>query len=341
MNRSARYGLRGVRVGEAKHPGPPRAHTSTDQPETGIVEALEFDLTNADSGDDAMQGTIVDGSDESSTESVVRRPRRRLCLTWHEETDLIWHRDARAAEGVVRNLASRIGAVPEGEIPAPVRRQRWSPLNVPLIWSAAGHDDSSPVLDWLAGSLTGAPRLAFHDGAIDAPDAVRNGWSALRTVFRMWSIHEREDLTGWLRRHRFPWHPTRKSHLSQGTGAHFDGGLQDRCKGCVVKGQLRGGCVARRQADGSSQGNPRRYRATASPGRAPGGTDESFGWCLGAVGFGRLPRFVPHQDPNVEELSTISAREVARESVLRSEREVQRQDGGRCTGRNTWLEVVR
>ena len=28
-------------------------------------------------------------------------------------------------------------------------------------------------------------------------------------------------------------------------------------------------------------------------------------------------------------------------SVFRFEREVQRQDGGRCTGRNTWLEVVR
>ena len=26
----------------------------------------------------------------------------------------------------------------------------------------------------------------------------------MRTVFKMWSIHEREDLTGWLRRHGFP-----------------------------------------------------------------------------------------------------------------------------------------
>ena len=51
MIRSAGYGLRGVRVGEAKHPGPPRVNTSTDQPETGVVEALEFDLTQADSSD--------------------------------------------------------------------------------------------------------------------------------------------------------------------------------------------------------------------------------------------------------------------------------------------------
>ena len=151
-------------------PRPPKSEHVDGSTRDGYCGSTEFDLTNSDSGDDAMQGTIVDGSDESSTESVVRRPRRRLSLTWHEETDLIWHRDARAVEGVVRNLASRIGAVLEGEIPAPVRRQRWSPLNVPLIWSAARHDDSSPVLDWLAGSLTGAPRLAFHDGATDAPD---------------------------------------------------------------------------------------------------------------------------------------------------------------------------
>ena len=48
MIRSARHGVRCVRVGEAKHPGPPRANTSTDQPETGVVEVLEFDLTQAD-----------------------------------------------------------------------------------------------------------------------------------------------------------------------------------------------------------------------------------------------------------------------------------------------------
>ena len=73
-------------------------------------------LTQADSTDDEMPGTIADGSDESSTESMVQRLRRRLSLIWHDEADVVWHRDAGAAEGVVRNLASRIGAVPEGEV---------------------------------------------------------------------------------------------------------------------------------------------------------------------------------------------------------------------------------
>ena len=277
MTISARYGLRGVRVGEAKHPGPPRVNTSTDQPETGVVEALEFDLTQADSTDDEMPGTIADGSDESSTGSMVQRPRRRLSLIWHEEAaDVVWHRDAGAAEGVVRNLASRIGAVPEGEVPAPVRRQRWSPLNVPLIWSSAGHDDSTPVLDRLAGSLTwctpvGIPRRD-HRRTRRSSQWVVGVEDSVQDV-----VHPRTRRShGMVEETWFPWHSTRKSHLSQGTGAHLDRGLQDRSKGCVVGGQLRGGCVARRPAGGSSQGNPRSCRTTASPDRSPGCTDESF-----------------------------------------------------------------
>ena len=39
----------------------------------------------------------------------------------------------------MRELAGRIGPIPEGgEVPAIVRRQRWSPINVPLMWAAAG-----------------------------------------------------------------------------------------------------------------------------------------------------------------------------------------------------------
>ena len=101
------------------------------------------------------------------------------------------------------------------------------------MWSAAGHDDSTPVLDWLGGSLNGAlvgiPRR-------DQRRTRRNGWSALRTVFRMWSVHEREDLTGWLRRHGFP--GTQKTHLRQGSGAHLHGGLPTQGLRCPVAWRL-------------------------------------------------------------------------------------------------------
>ena len=70
-----------------------------------------------------------------------------------------------------------------------VRRQRWFPLNVPLMWSAAGQEDSSLLLDWLVGRLVGSRQLAFHEGTINAEEAVLSGWLALRSVFKTWSIH--------------------------------------------------------------------------------------------------------------------------------------------------------
>ena len=49
--------------------------------------------------------------------------------------------EARVVEGLFRTLGGRIGAVPSGSpIPRVLRRQRWSPVNVPLVWAAAGVD---------------------------------------------------------------------------------------------------------------------------------------------------------------------------------------------------------
>jgi hypothetical protein len=59
-------------------------------------------------------------------------------------------RDVIAAAAVVHGLADRIGAVEEGgDVPRAVRRQRWSALNVPLMWAAASADLDVPVLRWL------------------------------------------------------------------------------------------------------------------------------------------------------------------------------------------------
>ena len=60
-------------------------------------------------------------------------------------------RDARAAENIVRELAGRIGAE-GGEVLAIVRCQRWSPINVHLMWAA----------QWLVRStLLRGPRNLF------------------------------------------------------------------------------------------------------------------------------------------------------------------------------------
>ena len=108
-------------------------------------------------------------------------------------------------EGLFHNLASRIGAVPEGSVvPGAVRQQLWSPANVPLMWAASGIADSTPALDWL---IETADRMSepieFNGGRVSARDALRTGWLSLREVFRGWGIGEPDQLTAWLRRQGF------------------------------------------------------------------------------------------------------------------------------------------
>ena len=40
--------------------------------------------------------------------------------------------------------------------------------------------------------------MSFHEGVLDADEAVRTGWRSLRDVFRLWNIFDRGDLTVWL-----------------------------------------------------------------------------------------------------------------------------------------------
>ena len=104
----------------------------------------------------------------------------------------------------MRDLASRIGPVPIGaEVPRAVRQQRWSPLNVPLMWGAAT-EDTNPVMEWLvATTIPIEVPLEFHEGGILPSEAVRVGWSSLREVMRGWGIQDREDLSIWLRNNGF------------------------------------------------------------------------------------------------------------------------------------------
>ena len=49
-----------------------------------------------------------------------------------------------------------IEAIPVGgELPRALRQQRWSPVNVPLLWAAARDDDTNPVLKWLGERAQG------------------------------------------------------------------------------------------------------------------------------------------------------------------------------------------
>ena len=90
---------------------------------------------------------LSEGGTESDTESIegenqqeaIRRP-TRLRLMWSPAVEevgagAIMNREARAAIHFVRSLARRIGVVQRGDpLPRALRQQRWSPLNVPLMW---------------------------------------------------------------------------------------------------------------------------------------------------------------------------------------------------------------
>ena len=126
----------------------------------------QFDLTEGDSDRSTIQ---EDGEDstESDTEScgVVGRPVRRLRLMWSQDQHELpssvdshdqrlarvrqqlkqdgvggqcqgMDREVRVAESLFGNLAQRVGAVPQGApVPPAIRRQRWSPVMVTLLWS--------------------------------------------------------------------------------------------------------------------------------------------------------------------------------------------------------------
>ena len=141
----------------------------------------------------------VSGSDTES--DVPIRRGIRLRMIWNEEL----HQEAHAAMALMQDLALRVGAIPIGDpMPLSLRRQRWSTLNVPLMWSAAGQEVSTPVLEWLVGAAGAITEpVQFHGGEIPASEAARVGWLSLRGVMRNWRIDTPPQLSTWLRSQGF------------------------------------------------------------------------------------------------------------------------------------------
>ena len=201
--------------------------------EATLLDSLEFDLAQVDIDEVVVGGqmqsvhsvchpnrfaalaeagpVVHEMSRGSDTESCVdeeqaqgqsRQGRRRLSLSWNPE---LLHRDARAAEHLLQQLAGRVGSVRQGsQVPRAGQQQRWSPFFVPLIWAASGPEDTTPMLELLMATLSVVTNfLEFHGGRVRPNVAAHTGWVALRNVFRSWSILEREDFTAWLRRQGF------------------------------------------------------------------------------------------------------------------------------------------
>ena len=132
------------------------------QPDTPSGNNRFFRLT-----DDSGQSDVDGEATLSDTESCeVPRRRQRLRLRWNPDPENRRDRDTWAAEHLIRQLAVRIGALQSGDpLPRVLHQQRWSPLNVPLMWGAAGVDPTTPVLEWLVESTSSITEsTSFHGG---------------------------------------------------------------------------------------------------------------------------------------------------------------------------------
>ena len=136
--------------------GPPEESTTS-----------QFDLTEGDSDRSNVQEDR-ENLTESDTEScgVVGRPVRRFPLMWRTSTsfrcqwtattnDLARVRQQFRLDGVrVRGAGSKLsvrefGPTPGCSCAAPaIRRQRWFPAMVSLLWSAAGADQKTPMVEF-------------------------------------------------------------------------------------------------------------------------------------------------------------------------------------------------
>ena len=73
------------------------------------------------------------------------------------------------------------------------------------VWAAAGHEFSSPVLDWLITEAHSVrDPVDFHEGSEEASTAVRHGRVALREAMRAWGIDDADGLSSWLGCQGFP-----------------------------------------------------------------------------------------------------------------------------------------
>ena len=111
------------------------------------------------SDDEMPRSTLSDTESCEVEESAAHR--RRFRLTWRQPP---LQGDVEAAAHLVERLARRDGpVVVGGPVPRAILQQKWSPINVPLIWGAAG-TETPPVFDWLMGEASRVPdQMQFHD----------------------------------------------------------------------------------------------------------------------------------------------------------------------------------
>ena len=90
-------------------------------------------------------------------------------------------------------------------MPRALRQKQWSPLNVPMMWEAAGDSPACPVVEWLHRvAVQIVDPVQFHEHNDTASLAVTLGWNALRGILKGWGVTTREDLTVWFLEDGYP-----------------------------------------------------------------------------------------------------------------------------------------
>ena len=141
-------------------------------------------------------------------------------------------RQIAAVEQFIRTVVERVGPInPEMDIPRRLRRQQWSALNVPLMWSAAEGNRQCAMLEWLVSRAEQLPPMNFCGEQVPGREVATMGWEVLHNAMRSWGIESREGLSEWIHQQGFPrprW------------GGHFSGRVQERILNLVIARDVRG-----------------------------------------------------------------------------------------------------
>ena len=158
--------------------------------------------------------------EDATDQEFPARHRRRLRITWQEDVEVHEDTTVRSAEALIHNLAQRIGAIPVGGlVPLTIQRQRWSPLNVPIIWGAAGVSPSILLIEWLVSRASSihAP-IQFHGGQSSVNDSIRDGIARSdEGVAR----HNTRRVVWMVEEPRVSRNPTRTTFVCKSTGIHL------------------------------------------------------------------------------------------------------------------------
>ena len=190
-----------------------------------------------------LQEDVVprDGNCEGATISG-----RRLRLQWDPARGV--SRDHRTVQALqmFRDLSRRIGVVQAGSaLPRALTQQRWSPVNVPLIWEAAGESLACPVFDWLC-TLTSSitANVEFHENNLSVSEAVVVALDCAPRCAQILGCPLRRRFELLVSRARVSGSPTREPFLGEGTRARVAAGQRGRCTRCFVRVCFRDSGVA-------------------------------------------------------------------------------------------------